>query len=137
LGRFEKAKGLTPQEAASILCADHQQGKLAKVEEQQDEREKQKIVTRLRRVEGQIRGIQRMVREDRACEDIVTQLMAARSALDRAGLLIMSHHIRECLQSPPPEGEELERVVSFFLELANPLPQASEIEQESSENTSS
>lgn len=107
------------------------------MEEQENEEEKRRIMARLRRVEGQIRGIQRMVREERACEDIVTQLMAARSALDRAGLLIMSHHIKECLQDSPQEGEELERVVSFFLELANPLPQASEGEQEPPENTSS
>lgn len=107
------------------------------MEKQENEKEKQRIMARLRRVEGQIRGIQRMVREDRECEDIVTQLMAARAALDRAGLLIMSHHIKECLQGPPQDAQELERIVSFFLELANPLPETSKVEQESPENTSS
>ncbi len=92
------------------------------MEEQRNEKERQRIMARLRRVEGQIRGIQRMVREGRECEDIVTQLMAARAALDRAGLLIMSHHIKYCLQDPlREETEELERIISFFLELANPV----------------
>ena len=50
----------------------------------QDEREQ--VLTRLRRVEGQIRGIQRMIEEERECEAIVTQLMAARAALDKASL---------------------------------------------------
>jgi len=46
-----------------------------------------KIGDRLRRVEGQIRGIQRMVEEGRECEAIVTQLMAARAALDKVSLI--------------------------------------------------
>src|SRR5437899_11571444 len=57
------------------------------------------ILTRLRRIEGQIRGIHRMQAEDRVCEDIVTQLMAARSSLDQVGLLIIDQHIDRCLVS--------------------------------------
>ncbi|MFO7918886.1 MAG: metal-sensitive transcriptional regulator [Anaerolineae bacterium] len=106
------------------------------MEEQRNEKEKQRIVARLRRVEGQIRGIQRMVREDRECEDIVTQLMAARAALDRAGLLIMSHHIKYCLQDPLQEKEELERIISFFLELANPVTDPSQADTDSAKDTS-
>ena len=49
------------------------------------EQEVQSLLARLRRIEGQIRGIQRMLEEDRVCEDIVTQLMAARSSLDQVG----------------------------------------------------
>ncbi|MEA3407144.1 MAG: metal-sensitive transcriptional regulator [Chloroflexota bacterium] len=105
--------------------------------EQQTEKEKQRIMSRLRRVEGQIRGIQRMVREDRECEDVVTQLMAARAALDRASLLIMSRHIKRCLQGTPQEAEELERIISFFLELAHPLSKAAKDDVLSAENTSS
>lgn len=60
------------------------------------------ILARLRRIEGQVRGIHRMLEEDRVCEDIVTQLMAARSSLDQVGLLIIDHHIDRCLSSQPP-----------------------------------
>jgi len=59
--------------------------------------ETEAILTRLRRIEGQIRGIHRMLEEDRVCEDIVTQLMAARSSLDQVGLHIIDHHIDRCL----------------------------------------
>ena len=61
--------------------------------------ESEAIRTRLRRIEGQIRGIHRMLEEDRVCEDIVTQLMAARSSLDQVGLRIIDQHIDRCLIS--------------------------------------
>src|SRR3972149_6789406 len=60
------------------------------------------LLARLRRIEGQIRGIHRMVAEDRMCEDVLTQLMAARSGLDQVGLLIMDHHIEHCLVANDP-----------------------------------
>ena len=65
------------------------------------------ILTRLRRIEGQIRGIHKMLEEDRVCEDIVTQLMAARSGLDQAGLLIIDRHIEKCLTAGLPNDEAL------------------------------
>jgi CsoR family transcriptional regulator, copper-sensing transcriptional repressor len=85
-------------------------------------REQVEILTRLRRVEGQIRGIQRMIEDERACEAIVTQLLAARAALDRTGLLIMSQHIEHCLCSASTGDDRvgLERVMSFFLQFARP-----------------
>jgi len=84
------------------------------------DRAKEEILIRLRRVEGQIRGIQRMVEEERECEAIATQLMAARAALDKASLCVMSHHIARCLSAPegPPEKAQLERVIAFFMRFA-------------------
>jgi len=61
------------------------------------------LLARLRRIEGQIRGIHRMLADDRVCEDIVTQLMAARSGLDQVGLMIIDRHIDRCLTSEAPE----------------------------------
>ena len=55
------------------------------------------LLPRLRRVEGQIRGITRMVEERRYCIDIVQQLTAARKALDQVSLKIMSGHINTCV----------------------------------------
>jgi DNA-binding FrmR family transcriptional regulator len=54
-------------------------------------------VVRLRRLEGQIRGIQRMLEDDRACEQTLTQLMAVRAGLDQVGLMLMESHIERCL----------------------------------------
>ena len=90
------------------------------------DRQRDEILNRLRRVEGQIRGIQRMVEQGRDCEAIVTQLLAARAALSKAGLEIMSTHIEHCLtverDGTGPSG--LDRVVSYFLQFAEPPAQA-------------
>ena len=89
-------------------------------QESRDVKAVAEVTTRLRRVEGQIRGIQRMIEDERDCEDIITQLMAARAALDKAGLLIVSSHLKQCLRgSSDPELEEsLRRVIELFLKLA-------------------
>jgi CsoR family transcriptional regulator, copper-sensing transcriptional repressor len=63
------------------------------------------LLTRLRRVEGQIRGIQRMLEEGRGCEDVLTQLAAARSALDQVGLLLMDWHLERCVLGDLPHDE--------------------------------
>jgi DNA-binding FrmR family transcriptional regulator len=80
----------------------------------------EEITTRLKRVEGQVRGLQRMVDEDRDCEAILTQLMAARAALDRVGLLIADGFVRDCLLTSDAElaqqrvGRVLDLIFSRF-----------------------
>src|SRR5512134_2323386 len=68
------------------------------------------LLNRLRRIEGQIRGIHRMLAEDRVCEDVVTQLMAARSSLDQVGLLIIDRHIDRCLVGDADPAHALENL---------------------------
>lgn len=58
---------------------------------------KDEVLTRLRRVEGQIRGLERMVEEDRYCTDVVTQVTAAQAALDRVALEPLRDHARHCV----------------------------------------
>lgn len=72
---------------------------------------------RLRRIEGQIRGLQRMVEEGKDCEAILTQLMAARAALDKAGLFIVEYHLDECLRGTADEQvkNRLNRIIELFL----------------------
>jgi DNA-binding FrmR family transcriptional regulator len=55
------------------------------------------IAKRLRRIEGQARGIAKMLEEKRDCEDMLTQTMAMRSALDQVGARIMEYHLDRCL----------------------------------------
>ena len=55
------------------------------------------LLPRLRRIEGQVRGISRMVAERRYCIDIIQQLTAARKALDQVSLKVMSEHINGCV----------------------------------------
>jgi DNA-binding FrmR family transcriptional regulator len=62
-----------------------------------------RVRDRLRRAEGQVRGVQRMLDEDRPCEEIVTQLLAARSALDQVIRQVLSQQVAECVSTLPPE----------------------------------
>ncbi len=55
------------------------------------------LLNRLRRIEGQIRGIQRMVEEDRECDDLVTQIMAVRSGVEQVGRILLDRHLERCL----------------------------------------
>ena len=77
------------------------------------------LVRRLRRAEGQIAGVIRMLEEGRDCRDVVTQLAAVSRALDRAGFAIIASGLRRCLANPDGPGAvdpaELERL---FLSLA-------------------
>ena len=59
--------------------------------------ESSKLRTRLRRIEGQVQGVQRMLAEDRGCEDVLTQLLAIRSAVGQVCLLMTEQHLRDCV----------------------------------------
>ena len=54
-------------------------------------------LVRLRRIEGQVRGLQRMLTDGERCEDLLVQMMAVRSGLERVSLLLLDHHVRDCL----------------------------------------
>lgn len=78
------------------------------------------VVTRLKRVQGQIGGIIKMIEEGRDCSDVVTQLAAAARALDRAGFKIIATGMRQCMVETDEgtrhiDESELERL---FLSLA-------------------
>ncbi len=57
------------------------------------------VLNRLRRIEGQVRGLQRMIDEGKECEQVLTQLSAVKSALDRVGIYLISHRMKECLET--------------------------------------
>jgi DNA-binding FrmR family transcriptional regulator len=87
------------------------------------------LMARLRRVEGQIRGIQRMLEADRVCEDIVTQVMAARTALDQVSLLILDHHVQRCICSDQPAEEAMRTMhnaLKMWMRLGAPTADAGE-----------
>ena len=79
------------------------------------EREQQ-IKARLARIEGQVRGIQKMIDEGRACDDILTQVLAARTALERTAGEIVGTYIDECLteSSPDEARSRLTRTVKLL-----------------------
>jgi CsoR family transcriptional regulator, copper-sensing transcriptional repressor len=67
--------------------------------------DKQAVLKRLRRIEGQVRGLQRLVEEERYCVDILTQVSAARKALDGVALLLLDQHLWRCLCHVNDAGE--------------------------------
>lgn len=64
------------------------------------------ITNRLKRIEGQIRGIIRMVEEDKGCIDILTQVTAAKAALNKAGSLIIKKYCKDCLNTAASENND-------------------------------
>ncbi len=63
---------------------------------------KPQLQTRLRRVEGQVRGIERMVEQDRYCIDVLTQIAAVQAALDKVALGLLDDHARTCVTGAEP-----------------------------------
>lgn len=68
--------------------------------------DKSKILTRLRRIEGQVRGVAKMVEDDKYCIDILTQLSAIISSSRNVGLLVLEDHIRGCVVNAAPEDQD-------------------------------
>ncbi len=71
---------------------------------------KQDVLKRLARVEGQIRGVTRMVEDDRYCIDVLTQIQAAQAALDKIALGLVDDHVRNCMAEPVSAGKREDQV---------------------------
>ena len=79
------------------------------------------LLKRLRRVEGQVRGIQQMLTDDRECRDVVTQISAASKALDQAGFKLVASGLTYCLTNPEAAAEsgyDVDDVQKMFMKLA-------------------
>jgi DNA-binding FrmR family transcriptional regulator len=88
-----------------------------------------KVLGRVKRINGQVAGIQRMIEQDRYCVDILNQISAVRSALDALGVELLSSHLESCVVGRPKNGvhstaqpmnsdellAEVKRVLSRFL----------------------
>ncbi|HEY1329261.1 MAG TPA: metal-sensitive transcriptional regulator [Casimicrobiaceae bacterium] len=70
-----------------------------------DDSHKAALAKRVNRIEGQIRGIGRMIEDDRYCIDVLTQLAAVRSALDALGLELLEHHLHGCVHHAVKSGD--------------------------------
>jgi CsoR family transcriptional regulator, copper-sensing transcriptional repressor len=66
---------------------------------------KDQLMARLRRVEGQVRGVERMVEEDRYCIDVVTQISAIQAALDKVALGLLDDHAKHCVIGGAADAE--------------------------------
>ena len=72
--------------------------------------EKAKVLNRLKRIEGQVRGIQKMVEEDRYCVDILVQISAIDSALNKVGHSLLERHTHHCVADAVKKGEGEEAI---------------------------
>lgn len=84
------------------------------------EEARKKVLARLRRVAGQVAGIERMVEEDRYCVDVLHQIAAAEAALDRVGHLVLAGHVETCVATafesgrPKQRREKLDELMEVF-----------------------
>lgn len=90
-------------EENSCCCAETETGTKKTVRQVDD---KKRLTTRLSKIEGQIRGIKNMVESDAYCTDILTQVSAARSALESLSMEILKNHINGCVKRDLKDGKD-------------------------------
>lgn len=78
--------------------------------------DKDELLGRLRRVEGQVRGLQRMVENDEYCIDILTQISASSNALKKVALGLLDDHIRHCVANQTESGKDMIREATAAVE---------------------
>lgn len=79
---------------------------------------RKELQDRLRRIEGQVRGIQRMVDEDQYCIDILTQLNSVTAALRAVGMGLLDEHVRHCVKDSIDQGDSDEKVEELLAAVA-------------------
>ncbi|MGM0124774.1 hypothetical protein IGI37_002168 [Enterococcus sp. AZ194] len=77
------------------------------------------VLNRLKRTEGQIRGVQKMIEEEKECMDVMTQLSAIRSSIDRVMGIIVAENLKDCLEDPEKDPQEqtkkLEKAIQMII----------------------
>ncbi len=71
-----------------------------------DDKEYRDLINRLKRIEGQVRGIEKMIENDAYCTDVLTQVIAARSALNSFSKVLLANHVKTCVTNDIKEGRE-------------------------------
>ena len=86
-----------------------------------EEQERARILNRLKRLEGQIRGLQSMISAGQDCDALLTQVMAAKSALNQVGLRIIGYSMKTCLLSPDARSRDeiVDEALSVLLRFVN------------------
>lgn len=85
--------------------------------------ERKKILDRLRRIEGQIRGLQRMVENEAPCVDILTQVSAVTAAMKNTGNAMVQNHLQQCIRDASSRGsndamEEFQKALARYIRMA-------------------
>lgn len=80
-------------------------------------KDKKQLITRLKRIEGQVRGIQNMIEDERYCVDILTQMSAIKAAMNNVGLHLLEKHAQHCVSDAIKDGngdEAIEELMEVF-----------------------
>lgn len=80
--------------------------------------EVERLIAAMKRIEGQARGIQRMLQEGRPCEEIVTQLVAMREALARVAMQLIGGHLEQCLREDMDMDEAMKKATELMIRLS-------------------
>ena len=83
---------------------------------------KENILQRLRKIEGQVRGVQNMILEDRSCEDIIQQMTSIRAAVQSASVYLLQEHAVECLLNKEYDRKDREEFVQSLSALIGKIP---------------
>lgn len=78
--------------------------------------DKAEVLARLRRIEGQVRGLQKMVENDTYCIDILTQITAASNALKKVAVGLLEDHMRHCVVNDTDEGKDMIKEATMAIE---------------------
>jgi len=92
-----RARRIDGRPAAGVQCAHHAHAPVLR-------QDKAALAKRLNRIEGQVRGIGKMIDEDRYCIDVLTQVSAVQSALDALALQLLEQHLHGCVQNAVKSG---------------------------------
>ncbi len=86
-----------------------------------NEEERRRIINRLKRLEGQVRGLQTMIESGKDCEAVLTQIMAAKSALNQDGLHIIGYSMKTCLvdEGDKSRDELIDEAIGVFLKYSS------------------
>lgn len=80
---------------------------------------KKKIINRLKRTEGQVRGVQKMIDEDKECIDVITQLSATRASIDRVMGMIVAENLKHCFENPTEDtqrqAEKIDQAINMII----------------------
>lgn len=96
---------MAEEKKAASCCCQEREGCCVKTKHR-DSEEYRKLINRLNRIEGQVRGIRSMVEEERYCVDILTQVSAIQSALNAFNKELLSNHIKTCVVEKIQNGDE-------------------------------
>ncbi len=97
----------------------HTDGEMSERKSHHSDKVKSNLISRLNRIEGQVRGVKGLIERDAYCDDVLNQIASIQSALNGVGKLLLEHHLKSCVLERIQEGDN--EVISELLTTVNKL----------------